>query len=296
MARPFIPNFVRIRLYKLRRRISKSKATSKKLHSRKAYRQRFGNWRGTLIRFRLANSETGWIKVSVPQSLTPVLLRARTSDIAVFEEVFVDDEYDIPVAVNPGLIVDAGANIGLVTLLFAKKYPGARIIAVEPEPSNIDMLRANTAAYPNVTVVEAGIWHEHGPLQIENPYGSKYAFRLMQSGTADNSIRGLTIGDILDSSDFGVIDILKMDIEGAEKEVLSHSGDWIGRIKILIVELHDRVVPGCTAALYSAMAPYDFDEYRLKTTTTLVNRGLRQPCPESREAANAQTVEVHPSL
>ena len=55
------------------------------------------------------------------------------------------------------------------------------------------------------------------------------------------------------------IDILKIDIEGSEKEVFQHGyADWLPKIKVLIIELHDRMVPGASAAVFSAINQYDF--------------------------------------
>ena len=58
------------------------------------------------------------------------------------------------------------------------------------------------------------------------------------------------------------IDILKLDVEGAEKDIFSKNIDWIPKVKLLIVELHDRIVPGCSREFFASTSQYKFEEYR----------------------------------
>ena len=59
--------------------------------------------------------------------------------------IFVLREFALPVKVEPKLIIDAGAYTGLSTLYYATKYPGAKIIAVEAESSNFEVLERHTS-------------------------------------------------------------------------------------------------------------------------------------------------------
>lgn len=87
----------------------------------------------------------------------PVYVRPGTADQAVYDEGFVDREYDISCP-EPKFIIDAGAHIGLSIVWFAKKYPHARILAIEPEESNFKLLCRNTRRYPLMTVLRAAVW------------------------------------------------------------------------------------------------------------------------------------------
>src|SRR5438128_1024549 len=60
-------------------------------------------------------------------------IRPSTSDLRVVLKVLADHEYTTPLPINPKLIIDAGANIGISALYFANRYPNARIYAIEPE-------------------------------------------------------------------------------------------------------------------------------------------------------------------
>jgi hypothetical protein len=68
------------------------------------------------------------------------------------------------------------------------------------------------------------------------------------------TVECVTVSGICERYGLGEIGFLKMDIEGAEKEVLEHAEGWIGKVRILAVELHDRIVPGCEKAFESATA------------------------------------------
>ena len=116
------------------------------------------------------------VSCTTPSFPYNVHLRLRTSDIAVFLEALVDSQYQWEYPVCPRTIVDVGANIGLSTILYANKYPKARILAVEPEPSNFEMLKKNTEPYSNITAVRAALWKEDCDLQIFDPTTDSWGF------------------------------------------------------------------------------------------------------------------------
>ena len=74
----------------------------------------------------------------------------------------------------PPVIIDAGANVGLSAVFYANRFPNARIIAIEPEPSNYEMLKRNVVPYSNVTPVQAALWKENGPLRLFDTGGREY--------------------------------------------------------------------------------------------------------------------------
>ena len=78
------------------------------------------------------------VNVSLRMINRCVIIRPGTSDLRCLGKVFGDREYAIPFEINPRLIVDAGANIGLVTLYFSGKFPAAKIIAIEPLRGRFD--------------------------------------------------------------------------------------------------------------------------------------------------------------
>ena len=88
----------------------------------------------------------------------PVHVRVPSTDLRVYDQVVLRQEYDLPARREPSFIVDAGANIGLASVFFANRYPNARILSLEPEKGNYEMLVRNctmscgqAAAAPSTT-------------------------------------------------------------------------------------------------------------------------------------------------
>jgi FkbM family methyltransferase len=199
-------------------------------------------------------------QINVPGIAHPVWIRPHTSDVDVFDQIFIGEAYDLPFAIPAGLILDLGANVGYASVYFAKRYPDARIVAVEPETSNFQALARNTEPYSNVIAVEAAIWPRAEQLAVDKS-GPAWAFQVTAKGTAGMpSVNGITIDDVLARWGNGTsVDLLKIDIEGAEKELFSAPCDsWLARTRIIVIELHDRTVPGCEQALERTTRNYRF--------------------------------------
>lgn len=194
----------------------------------------------------------GEVRVT-PRGFThPVRLRAGTSDEAVFRETFMWRELDLA----PGearIVIDAGANIGMSAVFLARRWPRATIIAVEPDPGNLALLRDNVAGYPNVRVVAGGLWSQRGHLRIVNRGADNWSFRCEPAAPEDpDSFEAHTVASLLDDAGASCCDLLKMDIEGAEAEVLAAGADWADRVRAVMVELHGARAEGALAAIMAS--------------------------------------------
>lgn len=188
-------------------------------------------------------------------------IRNHTSDVQAFEQIFLAEDYDFALTnVSPKLIVDAGANVGYASIYFANKFPGATILAVEPETNNFKLLQRNTRSYPNVQSIQSAIWNEDTYLQVIDKGLGSWAFTVEScSAETPGSFKATSIGTLLKNSKHPEIDILKMDIEGAEKEVFSSNCQhWLGNVKVMIVELHDRIKAGTSDVFYKAIEGHNF--------------------------------------
>jgi FkbM family methyltransferase len=188
--------------------------------------------------------------VRVPLECTPgkfVYLRPGISDQYVYDEVFVSGRYSPPVT-HARFVIDAGGHIGLTGLFFALRWPGARIVVVEPNASNFSVMRANLAHLPNVRLVHGAIWSHKTSLRIANPDDLSVAFRV-EPGIG---VPAFTIRDLMRDQGFDTVDLLKIDVEGAEVEMFSTADEWIDTVRALMIELHDRFRPGCRDALLAA--------------------------------------------
>ncbi len=234
-----------------------------RVHNTYYHFKRFG-FNGRTLRFVLRSrfgSGTEAVGFQPKGYAAPIHIRKNTSDTSVFDQVMLAREYDIPLPFTPRTIVDCGANIGLTTVYWKNRFPDAQIVCIEPETSNYELLVKNTVAYKDVTAVKAGLWPRSAYLTIENPDGANYGFRVMESEQeTPDSIRAVTVGWIMEDFGFEGIDILKIDIEGSEKEVFSENHEaWLPKVKVLIVELHDRAKPGCAQAVLGALSKYRFN-------------------------------------
>lgn len=194
----------------------------------------------------------------------PVNVRLRTSDVSVFQGIFLEGAYDLSfLNLNPKTIIDGGANVGFSSIFFAHAYPQARVFAVEPEESNFRMLLENTKFYPNIVPIRAALWHREGKLRIENPKADKWSFTVTESTENEDSgaVDALTLDRLLAMSETELIDILKLDIEGAETELFcANYENWIEKTSVIIIELHDRIRKGCSDAFYNATARHNFQK------------------------------------
>ena len=181
----------------------------------------------------------------------PVRLRARTSDLMVYEEVIINGQYACDLPGDPKVIVDVGANIGLTSAYFATRYPEARILAIEPEWENYRLLRRNLLPYKNVQPINAALWSSDTLVDLSEKSAESWAFRVEESHKG--SIPAFTLSTLLEQNSIKYVDLLKIDIEGAECEVFQGAPDWISKVGLLVIELHDRLKPGCSEIVGAAM-------------------------------------------
>lgn len=202
----------------------------------------------------------GVVEVTLPGLRFPVALRSGTSDRLALSQVFADGEYETAARMQPQYIVDGGANVGFASIKFASMYPAATIVAVEPDPTNCELLRRNLSPYRQARVIEAGLWPRPARLVIENPTAEPWAFRVREGRPGESAFDAVSLDGLLEASPSGTIDILKLDVEGTEYDLFSDPGcdRWLSRTNMLFVETHDRFRPGCVAALKAAAERHGF--------------------------------------
>ncbi len=191
----------------------------------------------------------------------PVRLRTGSSDTIAFRQVFILREYNFKVNFEPQFIIDGGSNIGMAAVYFANKYPQATIVSVEPESSNFELLVENTKPYPQVKPLKSGIWSHSTFLRVKDLGYGNWGFIVEElAEETEDSFKATSIVDIMKFAGKKEIDILKLDVEGAEKEIFTTGyRDWLPLTKVLVVELHDRMKEGCSKAFFKAMLEYDFE-------------------------------------
>lgn len=188
-----------------------------------------------------------------PALIHPVWLRLGTTDILVFDDVIIRQDYSFGLPTSARVIVDAGANVGLTSIFYATRFPHAKVLAIEAEDSNFEVLQKNVRAYPNIIPVHAALWNCEGYISIspgaEDPTGH-WGFSV---NGASGETRAVTVPGLMREFGLDSIDLLKVNIEGAEKEVFE-ACDWQGAVGSVVIELHDRFKPGCSEAVNNAFA------------------------------------------
>jgi FkbM family methyltransferase len=193
----------------------------------------------------------------------PVKLRARTSDPFVFRQIMIENEYlplrDLQVAT----ILDLGANIGLSSAWFLCRFPKATVFAVEADVDNYATCCENLAPYGSrARTLHGAAWSSQTNLTLRR-----------KSCAADHSVEETVAGEegemqvpawslanLIEMSGFVQVDLLKMDIEGAETTVFrANVSNWLGRVRNLCIELHGQA---CREAFFKALAGYDYEHVR----------------------------------
>ncbi len=188
-------------------------------------------------------------------------LGRRESDLRTLRQVWCTEPYVLPPDPDVRWILDAGANVGYATKWFADRFPNATVIAIEPDAQNVAMIRRNTIGLENVRVVHAALAAVTGTTVVVDPgqgsWGLRAGDHAQGQGVVVSEVECVTISQLLEQFDMKCIDILKIDIEGAELDVLTDAAEWIHLVKTMIVELHDRFRPGCLDAWVKAVSDFD---------------------------------------
>ena len=177
---------------------------------------------------------------------TPIWFRLYSTDSAVFNAIFRRAEYRrLEPTETVDLVLDCGANVGYSSLYFLTKYPNCRVIAVEPDPANFDLLTRNLADYqPRVRLVRAGVWSHPTRLRMSDEAfgdGREWARRVRECEDEEPAEFAATdIGSLLLQSGASRISILKIDVERAEVEIFARNYEhWLDRTDNIVIELHD---------------------------------------------------------
>jgi FkbM family methyltransferase len=227
-----------------------------------------------LVIIRLTGTPQNKYRLRLPRYSHPIFIRGgRSTDALALYEVMVTNEYALTNDLDsPAFIIDGGANVGMASVYFLNRYPTARVIAVEPGDANLEMCRLNLEPYGNrVTLVHGAIWKSGGRLSFE--MGDQEwlgQVREDQSG----SVAALTMASLI-ARGSGQVDLLKLDIEGSEREIFGPDAhEWLPRIRNIAIELHgdDR-----KDQFFAALDEYRYD-LSLHTTWTGMAAGTQMSC------------------
>lgn len=172
----------------------------------------------------------------------PVFFRTKTTDIKSLEEYLVWralDEVDLG---RPLRILDLGSYGGYSLLYFASRFPSAEIVGVEPEPGNFALAQKNVGNRKGIHTIECAVWNRDEMVSILPGTDGEWESKIIKETANLAKVQGKTLFSILENLGWARVDLIKMDIEGAEYDILRESAPTLGKYcAVLIVEFHHRL-------------------------------------------------------
>lgn len=217
-----------------------------------------------------------------------ILIRRISSDITVFKQIFIDNEYESVVNLakkkiidhDQIILIDAGANIGLATLYFNQNFKNMRSILIEPDEGNFNILRENLSInnITNCCSIKKALWPIDENLQIINTFRDRRNWALRVEKYSNNNVEpisAITITDLIHDFNLDKIDILKIDIEGAEKVLFEHTtiSELLRLTKIIVIEIHEEM--SNKEHIISILENHSFDILSSNEFTIGVSHSLR---------------------
>lgn len=199
-------------------------------------------------------------EIFLPVLKRKVYIRRKTKDTATFEEIFNDNIYNLKLPIDPETIIDAGANVGFASLFFKIKYPASRIALVEIENENVTMIKKNLKGLKDIKIYHKGLFNKIAFFKVEDPFHASNSFVIKEvSENEPFDVESTTVDVIMAENNFHTLDILKIDIEGAEKDLFEKNYEsWLPKVKIVMIETHDRMVPKCAFTVMNTLDKYNF--------------------------------------
>lgn len=214
--------------------------------------------------------------------------KPKSSDLDAFNMIYSKKEY-LPVIkayfdnfnnLNEKAlcIIDAGCNIGLTTLFFIDHFKKVNIACIEPELGNFKILDYNLKNCNDNTIykINGAVWSNDCNIKIINDFKDKLDWSCRVEETTEiNGIKAFTINSIIKNVGFDTIDILKIDIEGSEKQIFDKNNSDLEFLKItkcIAIEIHDFF--DCRKQIYDILDFYGFTYFNEGELTIAVNSNL----------------------
>lgn len=276
-------NLTRLIVYKLKKKINSKTTQAENYLS--IYYSYLVKYNGFLI------EDTNKYYVTNFKNFDAVLKLRKTpsSDFDVFYQIVESKEY-FPVVTNyknnfgnilnhSVNIIDAGSNIGLTSFFFMQYFQKAKIIVVEPDSENFQILSYNLKEKINFEIIKiyGAVWSSNCQIKVVNDFRDKsdWSFRVEESNDSD-AIQAYTINDLAEKNNFDFIDILKIDVEGAEKQIFtSETSDlaFLSKTRCIAIEIHDEF--NCRVQIYSILDKYGFTFINEGELVIGINKNLK---------------------
>lgn len=171
-------------------------------------------------------------------------------------------------------ILDCGANIGVETLRFRLHHPHAEIFSVEADPDNFALLAANCRNSGRINALHGAVWSKDTQLYVHKSPDSSPESSAVSKTTSECSVPAYSIESLRMQRGWPNIDILKLDVEGAEHELFSGNTDWLEKVNCLIFEVPDSEKPGTLQLIFEKLRNQRWNGMAIGENLVLLRHGL----------------------
>lgn len=184
--------------------------------------------------------------------------RMRPSDIFTLAEILHEGQYAVqsPLPASP-VIIDAGANIGAAATWLLGRFPGAHLHCFEPSSVNFAYLRTNLGTVTDARVTRAALGAKSGVATLQlAAHGAMHSIGGEPGAPGTESVPCIALADYLETAALPGVDLLKLDVEGSELDVLRGLGTRLADVRVIIGEVHERLVD--SRVFYEYLAAHGF--------------------------------------
>ena len=227
----------------------------------------YGLWRQISNLSNLSSDKKKQIEKLTLKSLKhPFYVRPGTLDAHNLVSCVIREEYGLlpknfP---DPRWMIDAGVYTGDTTVYFLNRFPKLNVIGLEANRDNFKIASMNLKPYgERVEILFRALWKSSCKLKLKGDLNGSHVEEISSDLDVDYDVYGLSIADIVQKYNISEIDILKMDIEGAEATVFeSGYEEWLPKVNLLIIEIHgDR----CFNVVEKALLKFNFKMTRYRS-------------------------------
>lgn len=190
----------------------------------------------------------------------PQMTIGDSSELIAMGEVFVKEEYRLELPEPPRTVLDCGANVGFASAYFAARYPEATVYAVEADPSTFVTLEQLSGQLANVRAVHRAVTGSDGPVTFHSSARSMGSSMFARHNEGDTVVEvpGSSLATLLDELGIERVDLLKLDVEGAEFDLLEAARPVLDRIGTIVAEIHFDLA-GSEEGLRAALDGFEVD-------------------------------------
>lgn len=174
----------------------------------------------------------------------------KSSDCQVFEQIFVQKEYEIILKIfqlnddfnNEINIIDAGANVGFTSVFFSHFLKTCKIFSIEPSRENCEMMRENTRNFKNIKIYQNALSEKPNTFfNFDRNFRDGKEWSITTLEALGGKVKGITVNEIINENKLKYISLLKIDIEGAERFIFKKENDFefLNITQIIAIEIHD---------------------------------------------------------